>query len=67
MIHENNQVETAVNPDPAFGEFDFMLLNMLIKTKNSVMSKDILAGTLAGSITKLLYNCIFILIIVSNK
>ena len=53
-MQENSHAETAVNPDSACGESDFMLLNMLIKTKNNVTSNDILAGTIAGSIMKLL-------------
>ena len=53
MIHANNQDDTAVNPDSECGEFELMLLNMLIKTKKRVIKRAILPGITSGSITKL--------------
>ena len=52
-MHVNNQDETAVKPDSECGEFELMLLNMLIKTKNRVIKRAILPGITSGSITKL--------------
>ena len=55
MMQVNNQDDTAVNPDSECGEFELMLLNILIKTRNRVIKRAILPGITSGSITKLAY------------
>ena len=49
---ENIQADTALNPEE-LGELELKLLNMLITTRNSVISNIILPGITSGSIKKL--------------
>ena len=54
-MHDSNQIDIAENP-LTFGEPDITELNILIRTKNRVTSRDILPATCLGSIKKLTWN-----------
>ena len=54
-IHEITYVSIAVNLS-AFGMFDVIVLKILTRTRNTVMSRPIRPGTLSGGMRKLIHD-----------